>query len=111
MAIKRSNVDVGGRLIEMSETEYMVRGIGYLGTLTDKEMPPHNHDMPQGEQLFAQRAGGNGNIGGGPAHAMKIIRFPATGSKGDGKSYNNMPPYIALYFCKKDEPLNPEISY
>jgi Cu(I)/Ag(I) efflux system membrane protein CusA/SilA len=37
-AIKRSNVDVGGRLIEMSETEYMVRGIGYLGTLSDKQI-------------------------------------------------------------------------
>ncbi|MEE8148247.1 MAG: efflux RND transporter permease subunit, partial [Longimicrobiales bacterium] len=37
-AIKRSNADVGGRLIEMSETEYMVRGIGYLGSLTDKEI-------------------------------------------------------------------------
>ena len=37
-AVRRSNVDVGGRLIEMSETEYMVRGIGYLGALTDKEI-------------------------------------------------------------------------
>ena len=37
-AIKRSNVDVGGRLIEMSETEYMVRGLGYLGTVTDREI-------------------------------------------------------------------------
>ncbi len=32
-AIRRSNIDVGGRLFEMSETEYMVRGLGYLGTL------------------------------------------------------------------------------
>ncbi len=31
MAIQRSNLDVGGRLIEQSETEYMVRGLGYLG--------------------------------------------------------------------------------
>ena len=31
-AIQRSNIDVGGRLFEMSETEYMVRGLGYLGT-------------------------------------------------------------------------------
>ncbi|VAX38301.1 Cobalt-zinc-cadmium resistance protein CzcA; Cation efflux system protein CusA [hydrothermal vent metagenome] len=31
-AIRRSNIDVGGRLFEMSETEYMVRGLGYLGT-------------------------------------------------------------------------------
>ena len=31
-AIQRANVDVGGRVIEQSETEYMVRGLGYLGT-------------------------------------------------------------------------------
>jgi Cu(I)/Ag(I) efflux system membrane protein CusA/SilA len=37
-AIKRSNADVGGRLIEMSETEYMVRGVGYLGTLNEKDL-------------------------------------------------------------------------
>ncbi len=37
-AIRRSNRDVGGRLIERSETEYMVRGLGYLGTVTDEEL-------------------------------------------------------------------------
>jgi Cu(I)/Ag(I) efflux system membrane protein CusA/SilA len=37
-AIERSNLDVGGRLIELSETEYMVRGVGYLGSLTDREI-------------------------------------------------------------------------
>jgi len=30
MAIQRSNNDVGGRLVEMAETEFMVRGLGYL---------------------------------------------------------------------------------
>ncbi len=30
-AVERSNSDVGGRVIEMSENEYMVRGLGYLG--------------------------------------------------------------------------------
>jgi copper/silver efflux system protein len=30
-AIGRSNNDVGGRVLEMSENEYMVRGLGYLG--------------------------------------------------------------------------------
>lgn len=29
-ALKASNTDVGGRLIEMAETEYFVRGLGYL---------------------------------------------------------------------------------
>jgi Cu(I)/Ag(I) efflux system membrane protein CusA/SilA len=35
MAIQRSNNDVGGRLIEMAETEFMVRGLGYIKTTDD----------------------------------------------------------------------------
>lgn len=35
MAIRRSNNDVGGRLIELAETEYMVRGLGYIRSLDD----------------------------------------------------------------------------
>ncbi len=39
-AIARSNGDVGGRLIEMSETEYMVRGLGYIKSIEDiKDIP------------------------------------------------------------------------
>ncbi|MBL4901899.1 efflux RND transporter permease subunit [Desulfotalea psychrophila] len=39
-AIQRSNRDVGGRLIEMAETEYMVRGQGYIKSIDDlKEIP------------------------------------------------------------------------
>jgi len=40
MAIMRSNSDVGGRVIEMAETEYMVRGLGYLKSLADLESIP-----------------------------------------------------------------------
>jgi len=36
-AVKRSNNDVGGRLLEMSETEYMVRGRGYIRGIEDIE--------------------------------------------------------------------------
>ncbi len=36
-AIMRSNRDVGGGLIEMSETEYMVRGRGYIQSIDDIE--------------------------------------------------------------------------
>lgn len=35
MAIQRSNNDVGGRLIEIAETEFMVRGLGYIKSLDD----------------------------------------------------------------------------
>ena len=34
-AIRASNRDVGGRTIEMSETEYMIRGRGYLRNMAD----------------------------------------------------------------------------
>jgi Cu(I)/Ag(I) efflux system membrane protein CusA/SilA len=36
-AIRMSNTDVGGRVVEMSETEYMVRGRGYLRGVSDLE--------------------------------------------------------------------------
>lgn len=39
-AIKRSNNDVGGRLIERAETEYMVRGLGYIRSLDDLNSIP-----------------------------------------------------------------------
>ena len=35
--IRTSNADVGGRIVEMSETEYMVRGRGYLRGAEDIE--------------------------------------------------------------------------
>jgi Cu(I)/Ag(I) efflux system membrane protein CusA/SilA len=36
-AVQMSNQDVGGRVIEMAETEYMVRGLGYLKGVKDVE--------------------------------------------------------------------------
>ncbi|MBE7558812.1 efflux RND transporter permease subunit [bacterium] len=36
-AIRASNNEVGGRTIEMAETDYMLRGMGYLGTLAAEE--------------------------------------------------------------------------
>ncbi|MCR8924213.1 CusA/CzcA family heavy metal efflux RND transporter [Dasania sp. GY-MA-18] len=40
MAIKMSNKDVGGRLVEMAETEYMVRGLGYIQSIDDLNSIP-----------------------------------------------------------------------
>jgi Cu(I)/Ag(I) efflux system membrane protein CusA/SilA len=34
-AILNSNNDVGGRLIEMAETEFMIRGLGYISSIED----------------------------------------------------------------------------
>jgi Cu(I)/Ag(I) efflux system membrane protein CusA/SilA len=40
MAIKDSNKDVGGRLIEIAETEYMVRSSGYIQSIDDLNSIP-----------------------------------------------------------------------
>ena len=39
-AIQRSNQDVGGRVVEMAETEYMVRGLGYIRGIEDLKQIP-----------------------------------------------------------------------
>jgi copper/silver efflux system protein len=39
-AIQRSNSDVGGRLVEMGEREYIVRGLGYIREVRDLERIP-----------------------------------------------------------------------
>ena len=36
-AIRQSNMDVGGRVVELAETEYMIRGRGYLRGIGDLE--------------------------------------------------------------------------
>ncbi len=43
-AIQRSNNDVGGRLVEMGETEFMVRGLGYIKSPQDIENIPIDVD-------------------------------------------------------------------
>lgn len=44
MAIQRSNSDVGGKLVEMSETEFMVRGLGYIKSIKDIQSIPVGAD-------------------------------------------------------------------
>lgn len=43
-AIRRSNNDVGGRVVEIATTEYMVRGRGYIQSLADIESIPVGTD-------------------------------------------------------------------
>lgn len=37
MSVRKSNSDVGGRIIEMTDIEYVVRGLGYIKTVKDVE--------------------------------------------------------------------------
>jgi copper/silver efflux system protein len=45
MAVRRSNNDVGGKLVEMGETEFMIRGLGYIKTLQDLANVPLDVDQ------------------------------------------------------------------
>ncbi|MCB2198606.1 CusA/CzcA family heavy metal efflux RND transporter [bacterium] len=48
MQLKASNNDVGGRLVEMSETEYFVRGLGYLRGETNHDIIQQIESIPLG---------------------------------------------------------------
>ncbi len=50
-ALQRSNSDVGGRLFEMGETEFMVRGLGYIQSIRDVENTPVGVD-PHGTPVL-----------------------------------------------------------
>jgi copper/silver efflux system protein len=71
-AIQRSNIDVGGRLIEMSETEYMLRGVGYLGSLTDQEIAEAREAGQTIEEIRNDKV-------------LAELRLVALGANADGK--------------------------
>ncbi len=57
MAIKNSNNDVGGEVIEMGETEFMVRGLGYIKTIDDVKNIPVMTDRKSGTPVFIKDIG------------------------------------------------------
>ena len=63
-------------------------------TLTVAEMPSHSHDLPVNSDPSAQglkwQNGYNKKTG------------MSTSEAGDSQPHNNMPPYISLYYCKKN---------
>ena len=56
-AIKKSNNDVGGRLLEMGETEFMVRGRGYLRSIDDLADAPVGVDKKTHTPVLLRQLG------------------------------------------------------
>ncbi|MGN6183288.1 MAG: efflux RND transporter permease subunit, partial [Thermoanaerobaculia bacterium] len=54
-AVRRSNNDVGGRLIQVGQTEYIVRGIGYIQRVSDLENIVV--DAPNGTPIYLSSLG------------------------------------------------------
>jgi Cu(I)/Ag(I) efflux system membrane protein CusA/SilA len=73
-AIQRSNSDVGGRLVEMGETEFMVRGLGYIQSIEDLESIPLSSE--RGTPILLK----NGpRVSIGPELRRGVIDFNGTG--------------------------------
>jgi Cu(I)/Ag(I) efflux system membrane protein CusA/SilA len=52
MAIKNSNNDVGGEVIEMGEMEFMIRGLGYIKSIDDIRNIPLAIDTQSGTPVY-----------------------------------------------------------
>jgi len=75
MAIQRSNNDVGGRLLEMGETEFMVRGLGYIKSIKDLETVPLGVDA-NGTPIYLKQVA---NIQIGPEPRRGIAEWNGEG--------------------------------
>lgn len=74
-AIKMSNKDVGGRLIEMAETEYMVRSSGYIQSVDDLKSIPLGVDT-EGTPIRLQDVA---HIGIGPELRRGLVDYNGEG--------------------------------
>jgi len=79
-AIKRSNNDVGGRIVEMGETEYMVRGLGYVKSIQDLESIPVGVD-DNGTPIFLKQIA---NIHLGPELRRGLVELNGEGEVAGG---------------------------
>lgn len=70
MAIKAGNHDVGGEAIEMSEMEFMIRGLGYIKSMDDLGNIPVNANSSGGGSGMIGGSGGSLN---GPPIFLKDI--------------------------------------
>jgi len=80
-AVKRSNIDVGGRLVEMGETEFMVRGRGYVTSTDDLEMVPIGVDEKTHTPIMLSQVA---NIQLGPDLRRGVIEMNGEGEAVSG---------------------------
>ncbi len=99
---------------KLTQRKYRDHGGDEEVALSEAQMPRHRHDGPEGDYLMWWYKVGGGanhrvidesNPGGSIANGYAEVRDTSDFSlqpAGQSAPHNNMPPYIALYFCKKD---------
>lgn len=69
-------------------------------TLTEAEMPPHNHTIDMDTASYSSGTGESANFGqGAPSH--NNYDGSIIGNTGDGEAHNNLQPYIVVYMWKR----------
>jgi hypothetical protein len=95
-AAGRTIIGVGkGR--DLAERRYREEGGFETHTLTVDELPPHTHEVTQ--------MIGDNNVDGVDSTTTRSGEHHneprRSGATGGGRAHNNMPPFIALRYCKK----------
>jgi Cu(I)/Ag(I) efflux system membrane protein CusA/SilA len=81
MAIKSSNSDVGGEVIEMAEAEFMIRGLGYIKSIDDIKNIPLKTGMGNAPPVFL---GDVATIGLGPEMRRGVAELDGKGEVAGG---------------------------
>ena len=94
LEVRKSSDHAPSASVTLSEHLYGAQNGRETHKLSVEEMPKHHH------KVFRR---GNLAVGGEAMAVDKDEGNPAmhTGSEGNGKGHNNMPPFIALNFCMK----------
>ncbi len=91
-------VDPNDKLFGYSKT-----GGAVSHSLSNEEMPRHSHSFVGTPATKGDNNGDKHDVGVGGSRSYGTHTPSGTISfEGEGKPHNNMSPYIALYFCKKD---------
>ncbi len=81
MAIKKSNNDTGGEVIEMGESEFMIRGLGYIKSLQDVENIPVMVDKKTNTPVYVKDIA---NVAFGPEMRRGIAESDGKGESVGG---------------------------
>lgn len=87
---------------DLSTYSYRQKGGAETHTLTHHEMPEHAHSMLWGRAGEPAQSNERHGVGNDVKSGLRVRDIQSTLSTGRSEPHNNMPPYIALYFCKKD---------